>query len=319
MKDMTKIFQRALAKVPAGIETAGTKDLKELLVRVINNPEVAEVDAFVKKWGVYEPDFLQATFPEAYKLIEAEVIKRKAKAEAKKGKLHHHTAKAIEKKLTIESQLKKYREEVKAYNEANKDKPGFKEKQVLVGYARVSTKHQNLDRQLKSLTEYGCGVIFEEKVSGKDTDRVVFKHMMSLLEAGDVIVVSDLTRLARSTYHLTGLMQQFEETGVALQSIKESWIDTTSSQGRLMFTIMSGLAQFERELMLERQAEGIEVAKANGVKFGKQLSEDSNLERAIDMYVNNLDNYTVTKIAEINNISRTTLWRKLRDRNLLRK
>ena len=319
MKDMTKIFQRALTKVPAQVETAGAKDLQELLVRVINHPEADGVDAFVKKYGVYESEFLKATYPEAYALVEADVIKRKAKAEARKGKLHHHTVKAIEKKLTIESDLKKYREEVKAYNEANKDVPGFKERKVLVGYARVSTKHQNLGRQLKALNEYGCGIIFEEKVSGKDTERVVFKHMMSLLEPGDVIVVSDLTRLARSTYHLTGLMQQFDETGIALQSIKESWIDTTSSQGRLMFTIMSGLAQFERELMLERQAEGIEVAKSNGVKFGKQLSEDANLERAIEMYCNNLDNYTVTKIAELNNISRTTLWRKLRDRNLLRK
>lgn len=321
MKDMTKILKRAVDNAPSRLALTGTEDLKMIMLKCANvlefHGEDKEVEAYFKKYAVYEADFVKVALPELYTLIESDVITRKAKAEAKKNKAHHNTVKAIEKKLSIEAQLEKYRKEVAEYNEAHQNDVDFTPKKVMIGYARVSTLHQNLDRQIASLTEAGCGVIFEEKASGKDTERVQFKHMDSLLQTGDVVVIADLTRLARSTANLTSIVEEYNERGIQLKSIKEEWLDTTTAQGKLMFTILSGLAQFERELTLERSKEGIAVAKAKGVKFGKQLQADADIEKAIEMYCNNLGEYTVSEIAEMCNVSRTTLWRRLRDRNLL--
>lgn len=321
MKDMTKIFERAVKNAPKTIDVTNVKDLKEIILKCANVLEFVGEDkattTYFKKYAVYEAEFVKVALKDLYPLIEDEVIKRKAKAEARQSKQHHNTVKAIEKKLSIEAQLEKYRQAVAEYNEAHQNDVDFTPKKVMIGYARVSTLQQNLDRQIVTLKEAGCGVIFEEKASGKDTERVQFKHMDSLLQTGDVVVISDLTRLARSTANLTSIVEEYNERGIQLKSVKEEWLDTTTAQGKLMFTILSGLAQFERELTLERSKEGIAVAKAKGVKFGKQLQADADIEKAIEMYQNNLGEYTVSEIAEMCNVSRTTLWRRLRDRNLL--
>lgn len=321
MKDMTKILQRAIEKAPARLELNGSEDLKMIIIKCANVLEFYEEDkevlAYFKKWAIYEADFVKMTLPELYKLIEAEVIKRKAKEEAKAGKKHKDTVKSITKKLTMEAKLEQYRKEVAEYNEAHKDDEDFEPKEVLIGYARVSTQEQRLDRQMDALQKAGCEVIFEEKASGKDTERVQFKNMNNLLKAGDVVVVADLTRLARSTANLTSIMEEYGEREIVLKSLKEAWLDTATAQGRLMFTILSGLAQFERDLISERTKEGLAVARQKGKQFGKRLKQDSDIEKAVEMYQNNLGQYTVTEIAEICKVSRTTLWRRLRDRNLL--
>ena len=312
MKDTKKIYERALANVPNGINTNGVSSLQDLLTKVANvingcTATTQQINYF-KKYGVYEAEFVANVFPNLYAMIQDDVEKRQAKENAKKGKKHHHTIAKMAKIESIEDTIKKYREEAKAKGEPAR-----------IGYARVSTKEQSLARQTDALTKYGCGFIFEENVSGKDTNRPQFVHMMSLLEEGDEIVISDLTRLARSTADLTRLIGEFQERGISLVSLKESWIDTKTAQGRLMFTILAGLAEFERELLLERQAEGIKVAQQNGVKFGKPLNPKADIERAIDMYINESDKYTVKQISEICNVSKTTLWRRLRDMGALRK
>lgn len=138
---------------------------------------------------------------------------------------------------------------------------------ALVGYARVSSVGQSLDVQLEKLDH--CDKIFEEKASGSKDDRPQLAACLSYLREGDVLVITRLDRLARSTLHLCKIASQLESDGVALQVLDQS-IDTTSATGRLLFNMLAAIAQFENELRKERQTDGINKAKARGVKFGRQ-------------------------------------------------
>ena len=137
-----------------------------------------------------------------------------------------------------------------------------------IGYVRVSTQEQNTARQEVSLQE--CDKLFVEKVSGKDAEhRPQLKAMMEYVREGDTVIVSEYSRFARSTRDLLNLVDQLQKKGVAFVSLKEN-IDTSTPQGELMMTIFAGLAEFERKQMLQRQAEGIAVAKAEGKYTGRQ-------------------------------------------------
>lgn len=193
---------------------------------------------------------------------------------------------------------------------------GTTKKTRIIGYARVSTREQNLDRQIKALKEFGCDIILEEKKTGKNLDRLALQKLLNIVREGDTVVVTELTIISRSTSDLHRLVEELETKGVSFKSLKEIWIDTTTAHGRLLFTVLAGIAQFEREIMLERQAEGIAVAKENGVKFGRKLDKNSNLARAIDLYKEG--KYPATEIAKMCNISRATLYRRLRDLGLIR-
>ena len=136
-----------------------------------------------------------------------------------------------------------------------------------VGYIRVSTAEQNTARQEIALGE--VGKLFIEKLSGKDMNRPQLKAMMEFVREGDIVIVESYSRLARSTKDLLSMIELFEEKGVRFISLKES-IDTSTPQGRLMLTIFAGLSQFERECTLQRQREGIEIAKAEGKYRGRK-------------------------------------------------
>ena len=139
-----------------------------------------------------------------------------------------------------------------------------------IGYIRVSTQEQNTARQESNLAEL-CDKLFIEKVSGKDTEhRPQLKAMMDYVRAGDTVIVDSYSRFARSTKDLLELVDKLREKGVAFKSLKEKDIDTTTPDGELIFTIFAGLAQFERKQMLQRQAEGIAIAKAEGKYKGRQ-------------------------------------------------
>lgn len=138
-----------------------------------------------------------------------------------------------------------------------------------IGYIRVSTQEQNLERQREIMKKYQVEKIFEEKISGKDTNRPQFKAMLDYVREGDTLYIESYSRLARSTKDLLNIVDELQIKGVDLVSDKEN-INTSTPQGRLMFTIFSGLAQFERECTLERQREGIAIAKAQGKYKGKQ-------------------------------------------------
>lgn len=179
------------------------------------------------------------------------------------------------------------------------------------GYMRVSTLDQNLDRQEKALNEAGCEKIFFEKVTGTKRERKELNRMLEQLREGDTVIITDLTRLSRSTKDLIELVEKFQEMNVNLKSLKESWLDTTTPEGKLMFTMFSGLAQFERDLISVRTKEGVAVAKAKGKQIGRKAIDNDVLDYAFHL----IDNGTSIKEAsEKIGVSRMTLHRYLKKR-----
>ena len=141
---------------------------------------------------------------------------------------------------------------------------------ALVGYARVSTGGQSLEVQLRALAE--CNKVFQEKVSGASDDRPQLALLLDYVKEGDVVMVTKLDRLARNTRHLLEISEFLQHKQVALR-ILNLGIDTSTPTGKLMLTMIGAIATFERELMLERQAEGIELAKRRGVYKGRTCTE----------------------------------------------
>jgi DNA invertase Pin-like site-specific DNA recombinase len=141
---------------------------------------------------------------------------------------------------------------------------------AIVGYARVSTQDQNLSGQLAALKATGADTIYREKISGVRADRPQLAKLMASLQAGDVVVVTKLDRLGRSTRELLDLIDRIGKAGASFRSLGDPLWDTGSSQGRLLSTMLAAIAEFERELIRERTGEGRKRAMAAGVKFGRK-------------------------------------------------
>jgi DNA invertase Pin-like site-specific DNA recombinase len=139
----------------------------------------------------------------------------------------------------------------------------------IFGYARVSTKGQELAGQVAELMAAGCAKVFREKASGAKTDRPELARVIRGLEVGDVLIVTRLDRLARSTRDLLNVLDAVAKQGAGFRSLKDAWADTTTPHGRLMLTVLGGLAEFERELIRARTGEGRKRAQDRGVKFGR--------------------------------------------------
>ena len=138
------------------------------------------------------------------------------------------------------------------------------------GYARVSTIGQTLEAQLEELKAAGCQRIFREKVSGARADRRELNKMLRRIQPGDVVVVTRIDRLARSTFDLFAIVKSIVDRKAQFRSLAEPWADTATSSGRLMIAILGGLVDVERDLIRTRTAEGRERAKARGVKLGRK-------------------------------------------------
>jgi DNA invertase Pin-like site-specific DNA recombinase len=136
-------------------------------------------------------------------------------------------------------------------------------------YARVSTDGQTLASQDAQLHAAGCAKVYGEKVSGTKTDRAELARLLKRLETGDVLMVTRLDRLARSTRDLLNILYTLGERGVGFKSLADSWADTTTPHGRLLVTMLAGIAEFERELIRARTGEGRTRAKPRGVRFGR--------------------------------------------------
>lgn len=139
---------------------------------------------------------------------------------------------------------------------------------LLLGYARVSTDDQELANQRAELTAAGCSRLFAEKITGTRRDRPELVRLLDHLRPGDVVTVTRLDRLARSTRDLLDIAEQIQEAGAGLRSLAEPWADTTSPAGRMVLTVFAGIAEFERSLIIDRTRSGRQAAKAKGVKFG---------------------------------------------------
>jgi DNA invertase Pin-like site-specific DNA recombinase len=140
---------------------------------------------------------------------------------------------------------------------------------MLIGYARVSTDDQDLRLQRATLLEVGCKRVFEEKISGAKRDRPELARLFDQIRPEDVVVVTRLDRLARSTRDLLDIADKLKAAEAGLRSLHEPWADTTSPAGRMVLTIFAGIAEFERELILERTGSGRVAAKQRGVRFGR--------------------------------------------------
>ena len=188
---------------------------------------------------------------------------------------------------------------------------------MLVGYARVSTKDQNLELQLDALTKAGCEIIFQEKASGTKADRPELEKMMSQLRKGDVVCIYKLDRLGRSLKNLLNLVADFEKREVGLRSLTDS-IDTTTPQGRLILNIFASLAEFERDLIRERTKAGLEAARARGRKGGRRsgLSAEAQKKSMLaEMYYKE-EKLGVDEIAKTIGVSKMTLYKYLRLRGV---
>lgn len=185
---------------------------------------------------------------------------------------------------------------------------------MLLGYARVSTDEQNLNRQIDQLKDFGVSTdnIYTEKMTGTKKDRPVLMKLLEFARENDTVVISDLTRISRSTKDLISLVEELGNRGINIKSLKESWLDTSTAQGKLMFTIMAGLAQFERDLISERTKEGLKSARMRGKNGGRPAIKKTDIDKALKLY--DSQKVAIQDICTMCNISKNTLYNYIRQR-----
>lgn len=181
-----------------------------------------------------------------------------------------------------------------------------------VGYIRVSTVEQNEARQIKDLKENAkVERVYLDKLSGKDTNRPQLNDMIDFVREGDTVIVSEYSRLARSTKDLLEIIETLKAKGVTVISLKENF-DTSTPQGEFMLTVFAGIATLERKMMLQRQKEGIAIAKAEGKYKGRQpKGKPDNWQELKDLY--NSRQITATEIAKRCEVSRPVVYKWLKE------
>jgi DNA invertase Pin-like site-specific DNA recombinase len=185
--------------------------------------------------------------------------------------------------------------------------PKIKRTTMIKGYARVSTDGQDLATQHERLKEAGATQVYAEKQSGVKTDRAALARCLASLEPGDTVIVTKLDRLARSTRDLLNTLATIGERGATFRSLGDPWADTTTPHGRLMLTVLGGLAEFERHLILTRTDEGRQRAKARGVKFGRKPSLTAH--QRCEALARSETDETLAEIARSYNVSHMTISR----------
>jgi DNA invertase Pin-like site-specific DNA recombinase len=179
---------------------------------------------------------------------------------------------------------------------------------MIFGYARVSTDGQSVAAQVAALRKQGAGKVFREVASGAKTDRALLRRVIDQLDAGDVVMVTRLDRLARSTRDLLNTLSAIADGKAGFRSLGDAWANTTTPRGRFMLTVLGGLADFEKELIRARTGEGRERAKARGVKMGRRPKlTDHQRREAIRR--RDIDGEPVREIARSYNVSHSTISR----------
>lgn len=180
-----------------------------------------------------------------------------------------------------------------------------------LGYIRVSTLDQNIARQEVLMEELGVDKVFMDKMSGKNTNRVQLQEMMQFARSGDVVIVESISRFARNTKDLLNLIDQLVEKNVQFVSKKEA-IDTTTPTGRFMLTVFGAVSELEREYILQRQKEGIEIAKKNGKYKGRVRLDDSNFDSIYQLWISK----QISGVEAMNRLgwSKSTFYRRVKEK-----
>lgn len=183
----------------------------------------------------------------------------------------------------------------------------------IVGYARVSTKDQDLALQIEKLEQYGCTKIYKEKESGAKDNRQELQNALEYVREGDTFVVYKIDRLARSTNHLLNVVKDLTEKGVKIVFIKEQ-LDFSTPSGKLMLTMLGAIADFERDLINERTSEGRERAKAKGKHMGRHGKPEKDVKQALKLFADREQNgLSVNDIVKITGVPRATIYAKARE------
>jgi DNA invertase Pin-like site-specific DNA recombinase len=178
---------------------------------------------------------------------------------------------------------------------------------MIYGYARVSTDGQTLTAQQASLTAAGAERVFSEKISGAKTDRAQLAKAIAALAEGDCLIVTKLDRLARSTRDLLNTLAEITQRGASFKSLGDSWADTTTPGGKLMLTVLGGLAEYERHLILARTSEGRQRAQLRGVQFGRKRK--LTLHQQQEALARRANGEALVDIARTYNVSHSTISR----------
>lgn len=185
---------------------------------------------------------------------------------------------------------------------------------MLIGLARVSTEEQNLDRQIDQLVAYGVDKrnIYKEKMTGTKSNREQLVKMIDELEEGDTVIITDLTRISRSTKDLLDIVEQIKSKGASIKSIKDTWLDTTSDNpyNSFLLTVMAGLSQLERDLISQRTKEGLASAKARGREGGRPNKRNDKADLVLMMLK---EGYKNKDIVDKTGLSRATVYRIIRE------
>ena len=193
---------------------------------------------------------------------------------------------------------------------------------TVLGYARVSTVEQNLERQIEALKAAGCEKIYSDKYTGATTERPELSQLFKDLKEGDTIIITDMTRISRSTQDLFKLVDRIRERGAFLKSIKDTWLDITSDNpySEFLLTVMAGVSQLERDINKMRSREGIELAKKRGVYKGRvktYTERNPRLKHALDLYeeaISQNEPLTVKEVCAKTGITESTFYRNWKER-----
>lgn len=180
---------------------------------------------------------------------------------------------------------------------------------MIIGYARVSTEQQELNRQIDALNAYGVDELYQEKITGTKANRPELDKVKMIVRKSDTVVIESLSRLGRSTKDLLTLIDEWDKKGVKLVSLKEN-IDTSTPTGKLLLTVLSAICQFERDITVQRTQEGLKAARARGRKGGRPRADSKVVEKAIKLY--NAQTHSIKEITQITGISQATLYRALK-------
>ena len=179
-----------------------------------------------------------------------------------------------------------------------------------IGYIRVSTVEQNIARQEVIMKKLDVEKIFIDKISGKNMESPMLKEMMGFVRSGDIVVVESISRFARNTRDLLELVDQLVAKGVQFVSMKEK-IDTSTPSGKFMLTVFGAVAQLERDYILQRQKEGIAIARANGKYQGRKKIQNDRFDEIYEKWKNN--EITATQAMKLLNYSKTTFYRRVKE------